>query len=113
MNVPGNTDPQPKMVIIHQNLIFFPSAVVVTWRALNALICVYYQLVASHSCNLNSNTIVLIDRTEEETIILESEVLSNFTYFHLTVHDEQGNEREELFLESFQFGTGSKFLRSH
>ena len=110
MNVPSNTDPQPKMVIIHQNLIFFPNAIMVTWRALNAARCVYYQLIASHRCDLNSNTIVLINRAEEETIILEadSEILSNFTYFHLTVYDEQGDQYEELFLESFQFGPGSK-----
>ena len=113
MNVPGNTDPQPKMVIIHQNLIFFPNAVMVTWRAFNAARCVYYQLVVSHSCDLNSNTIVLINRTKKETIILEPEALSNFTYFHLTVHDEQGDQHEELSLESFQFGPGSKLLYSH
>ena len=92
------------MVIIHQNLIFFPNAIMVIWRALNVARCVYYQIVASHSCDLNSNTIVLINRTEEETIILEadSEILSNFTFFHLTVYDEQGDQHEELFLESFQ-----------
>ena len=70
--------------------------------------CAHYRLAVSHSCDVNSDTVVLINRTMEESITIESEVLSNFTYFHLTVYDEQGGQYEELFLEIFQFGPGSK-----
>ena len=108
MNVPGENDPRPKIVVIHQNLAFSPSTVSLTWRALHERRCAHYQLVARRSCDLNSNTMVLINWTKEETIILEAEIFSNFTYFSLTVYDEQGNEREEFFLESFQFVPGSK-----
>lgn len=85
----------------------------VTWKALNAMIrCAHYQLVAGHSCDYStsSNTEVLINGTKVEAIILEAETLSNFTYFSLTVYDEHGDQHEELFLESFQFGLGSKCL---
>ena len=68
-----------------------------------------YQLVARHSCDYSSS-VVLINGTKVETIILEAETLSNFTYFSLTVYDEHGDQHEELILESFQFGSGGKCL---
>ena len=109
LNVPDSNDPQSKIVLMHQNLAFSSNAIVVPWRALREKRCIYYQLAARQSCDLNSNTMVLINRTKEETIILEPEILSNFTYFHLTAFDERGNQYEELFLETFQFGPGSEF----
>ena len=99
------------MVIVHQNLTFFPSTIVVTWRVLNDRRCSRYQLIARHSCDLNSNEImVLINKTKQDTITLEREVISNFTYFNIIAYNEQGNQCEELFLESLQFSPGSKHL---
>ena len=107
VNVPGNIVPQPKIAIIHQNLTFSSNAVMVAWSDRR---CVYYQLAARQSCDLTSNTMVLINRTKEETITLEAEVLSNFSYFHLTAYDGHSNQCEDHFLELFQLGTGSKFV---
>ena len=110
LRVPYNTDPQSKVVTVHQKLVFFPNTIVVTWRVLNDRTCSHYQLVARHSCDLNSNRIVLVNKTnKQDTITLEPEVTSNFTYFNLTVYDKQGSQCENLFLESFQFSPGSKF----
>ena len=108
----SKNDPQPKMVLIHQNLIFSPIAIKITWRTLSLLDrrCAYYQLVVSQNCDLNSNTMVLTNRTEEKAIILEPETLSNLTYFNLTVYDEGGQQCEELYLESFKFGPECKFI---
>ena len=97
------------MVIVHQYLTFFPS-VVITWRVLNDRRCSRYQLVARQSCDLHSNRMVLVNKTKQDVITLEPEVTSNFTYFSLTVYDEQGNQCENLFLESLQFTQGSKLL---
>ena len=108
LRVPSNTDPQPKMVIVHQNLTFFSNILVVSWRVLNDRSCSRYQLVARHSCDLNSNRMVLVNKTKQDTITLEGEVISNFTYFSLTVYDEQDSQCDYLFLESFRFSPGSK-----
>ena len=105
----SKNDPQPKMVLIHQNLTFSTTAITITWRALNDKRCAYYQLV-SQNCDLNSNTMVLINRTEEKATTLEPEILSNLTYFNLTVYDEGGQQCEELYLESFKFGPECKFI---
>ena len=97
------------MVIVHQNLTFFLDTVSVTWKVLNDRRCSHYQLVAKQNCDLNSNLMVLVNKTKPDTITLEPEVMSNFTHFSLTVYDEEGNQCEELFLESFQFRPGSRF----
>lgn len=109
----NTSDPPPKIVIMHQNLTFSPNAVVVTWRALNnesSRRCAYYQLSARHGCDINSDPMVLINNTVQNTIILRPEVLSNFTFFYLTVYDEQDSQCDDVFLEAFQFTPGSKFL---
>ena len=78
------------MVIVHQNLTFFPNNVVVSWRVLDDRRCSHCQLVARQSCDLNSNRMMLVNKTKQDTITLEPEVMSNFTHFSLTVYDEQG-----------------------
>ena len=93
LQVPNiKNDLQPKMVLIHQNLTFSTTAIKITWRVLNDRICAYYQLVVSQNCDLSSKTMVLINRTMEESITLEPEVLSNFLYFNLTACNEQGDQ---------------------
>ena len=109
-------DPQPKMVLIHQNLTFSrsPTAFKITWRVINdrSRRCVHYQLVGSQSCDASSNTVVIINRTEERTVnIIEPNVLSNSTYFSLTVYDEGGQQcTHDLQLESFKFSPECKIV---
>ena len=108
--MPGNKDPQLKIALVHQNLAFSQIAINLTWKVLNERGCALHQLAARQSCILSSNTMVLINRTKQDTIAIEPEIISNFTFFYLTVYDEQGNQCKELFLESFRFGPKSKFL---
>jgi hypothetical protein len=105
-------DPQTNMILIHQNLTFSPTAIKITWRVVNDRRCAHYQLVASQSCDASSNTMVFINRsrTEERTItILEPTVLSNLTYFSLTVYNERGQQCI-CDLESFKFSPECKFI---
>ena len=82
----------------------------VAWRVVNDRRSVHYHLVARHSCDPNSNGMVLFNRTKQDTIILESQVISNFALLNLTVYDEGGDQYEDLFLESFRFSPGSKYV---
>ena len=115
VGVPSSiNDPQPKMVLIHQNLelTFSLTAIKLTWTVVNdrSRSCVHYQLVGSQSCDASSNAMVIINRTEENAInILEPNVLSNLTYFRLTVYDEGGQQCASD-LESLKFSPECKFI---
>ena len=111
LQVPSSiNDPQPKMVLIHQNITFSLTAIKMMWRVVNdrSRRCVHYQLVGSQSCDASSNAIVIINRTEENTVnILEPNILSNLMYFSLTVYDE-GGQQCSCDLESFKFSPECK-----
>ena len=113
MQVPSNNDPQPKIVIIHDNLTFSPSAINLAWSTLYDKRCAHYQLIVSHSCDVNSNSMVLINKTKEDRIFLEPDVLSNLMYFNLTAYDKEDNQCKDLFLEAFRFNPGSKFYDNY
>lgn len=80
------------------------------WKTFNNERCIYYQLVARHSCDANSVRMVLINHTKENSIALRAGVLSDFMYFSLTSYDEEGNQCEGLYLEPFQFNTESELV---
>ena len=63
-----------------------------------------------HSCDADSASIVLINHTKENSIALQSGVLSDAIYFNLTTYDESGNQCEELSLEPFRFNTESEIF---
>ena len=115
LQVPSySNDPRPKIIFQHQNLTLLSNkSFNLMWRILNYERCARYQLVVSQNCDVNSNSIVLINKTKENSIFLEPEVLSNFMYFNLTSYDEKGNQCEDLFLESFQFNPESKFYDNY
>ena len=105
-------DPQPKMILIHQNLTFSPTAIKLMWTVVNdrSRRCAHYHLVVSQSCDTSLNAIVLINRTEENTInFLEPNILSNLTYFSVTVYDERGQQCT-CDLELFKFSPECKFI---
>ena len=105
-------DPQPKMVLIHQNLTFSPTAIKLTWTVVNdrSRRCAHYHLVASQGCDASSNAMVIINRTEERIVnILEPNILSNLTYFSLTVYDEH-SQQCTCDLELFKFSPECKFI---
>ena len=113
VGVPSSiNDPQPKMVLIHQNITFSLTAIKMMWRVVNdrSRRCVHYQLVGSQSCDASSNAIVIINRTEENTVnILEPNILSNLIYFSLTVYDEGGQQCTHD-LEPFKFSPECKVI---
>ena len=113
LQVPSSiNDPQPKTVLIHQNITFSLTAIKIMWTVLNDRRCTHYQLVGSQSCDASSNAMVIINRTEENTInILEPNVLSNLMYFSLTVYDERGQQCTRD-LEPFKFSPECKFITS-
>ena len=115
LQVPSySNDPRPKIIIQHKNLTLLSNkSFNLMWRILNYKRCTRYQLVVSQNCDVNSNSIVLINKTKENSIFLEPEVLSNFMYFNLTSYDKEDNQCEDLFLESFQFNPESKFYDNY
>ena len=80
------------------------------WKTFNEERCTYYRLVVKHSCDADSASIVLINHTKENSIALQSGVLSDAIYFNLTTYDESGNQCEELSLEPFRFNTESEIF---
>ena len=100
---------QAKLALDHQRFLFTPDFVILAWKTLKTDAHIYYNLTSS--CTSNSNSKVLINRMENESISLPPEELldeGNATvHLNLTSFDVENGTF--LTIERFRLEPGSEF----